>query len=83
MVDQRRLPDELAFLEASTVEELCEAIRSLAIRGAPALGVAGAMGVALAAHRGESTARAAAALIATLLDRSQPPVGCRAGPGRG
>ena len=65
MVDQRRLPDELVFLEASTVEELCEAIRSLAIRGAPALGVAGAMGVALAAHRGESTARAAAALIAT------------------
>ncbi len=65
MVDQRRLPDELVFLEASTVEELCEAIRSLAIRGAPALGVAGAMGVALAAHRGESTARAAAVLIAT------------------
>jgi methylthioribose-1-phosphate isomerase len=65
MVDQRRLPGELVFLDASTVEELCDAISCLAIRGAPALGVAGAMGVALAAHRGESTADAAERLIAT------------------
>lgn len=65
LIDQRRLPAELVFLEASTVAELCDAITSLAIRGAPALGVAGAMGVALAAHRGENTAQAAARLIAT------------------
>jgi methylthioribose-1-phosphate isomerase len=65
MIDQRRLPDELVFIEASNVDELCDAISSLAIRGAPALGVAGAMGVALAAHRGEDTARAADRLIAT------------------
>jgi methylthioribose-1-phosphate isomerase len=65
LLDQRRLPAELEFLEASTVEELCDAIASLAIRGAPALGVAGAMGVALAARRGEDTVVAAARLIST------------------
>jgi methylthioribose-1-phosphate isomerase len=65
LIDQRRLPADLVFLEASTVDELCDAITGLAIRGAPALGVAGAMGVALAAHRGEDPEQAAARLIAT------------------
>ncbi len=65
MVDQRRLPGELAFLEVSTVDELCEAIRTLAVRGAPALGVAGAMGVALAATRGEPPEAAATRLKST------------------
>jgi methylthioribose-1-phosphate isomerase len=65
MIDQRRLPGELVLLDVSSVEEMCEAINSLAIRGAPALGVAGAMGVALAAHRGENKEAAAATLIAT------------------
>lgn len=65
IVDQRRLPEELAYLEAATVGELCEAIRTLAIRGAPALGVAGAMGVALAARRGEDVDEAAARIEAT------------------
>ena len=53
MVDQRRLPGELSFLECRSVDELCEAITTLAIRGAPALGAAGAMGIALAAIAGE------------------------------
>jgi methylthioribose-1-phosphate isomerase len=65
LIDQRRLPEELVFLHATTVEELCQAIRTLAIRGAPALGAAGAMGVALAASRGEDVAEAARRLIAT------------------
>jgi methylthioribose-1-phosphate isomerase len=65
LVDQRRLPIELVFVEASSVAALCDAIRSLAIRGAPALGVAGAMGVALAVHRGENPDHAASRLIAT------------------
>jgi methylthioribose-1-phosphate isomerase len=65
LIDQRKLPGELAFIEASTVDELCDAITSLAVRGAPALGVAGAMGVALASSRGEDTARAGERLIAT------------------
>src|SRR5437763_15089456 len=65
LIDQRRLPGELAFIEAHTVSALCDAISTLAIRGAPALGVAGAMGVALASVLGESIELAAAALIAT------------------
>lgn len=65
LIDQRRLPAELCFVEASTVEELCRAIAGLAVRGAPVLGVAGAMGVALAAHRGEDLDAAAARLVAT------------------
>jgi methylthioribose-1-phosphate isomerase len=65
MIDQRLLPGRLEFLEARTVDELCEAIRTLAIRGAPALGVAGAMGVALAAVTGEPVEEAAARIVAT------------------
>jgi methylthioribose-1-phosphate isomerase len=52
LIDQRRLPQELVFIEALTVDELCSAIANLAIRGAPALGAAGAMGIALAACKG-------------------------------
>ena len=65
LIDQRRLPEELVTLECSTVEELCDAISTLAIRGAPALGAAGAMGVALAAATGEPAGDAAARLKAT------------------
>ncbi len=65
MIDQRLLPGRLAMLEAATVEELCVAIRELAVRGAPALGVAGAMGVALAAAAGLDLDQAAAAICAT------------------
>jgi methylthioribose-1-phosphate isomerase len=49
LLDQRRLPGERVELRCRDVDELIDAIRSLAVRGAPALGVAGAMGVALAA----------------------------------
>jgi methylthioribose-1-phosphate isomerase len=65
LIDQRRLPEELVFLDITTIDELCEAIRTMAIRGAPALGAAGAMGVALAAFRGEDLADAARRLVAT------------------
>ena len=65
LIDQRRLPEELTFVECRTVDELCEAITTLAVRGAPALGAAGAMGVALAASSGEPLADAAGRLKAT------------------
>jgi methylthioribose-1-phosphate isomerase len=65
MIDQRLLPGRLEFLEARTVDELCDAIRTLAVRGAPALGVAGAMGVALASVTGEAADAAAARIVAT------------------
>jgi methylthioribose-1-phosphate isomerase len=50
-VDQRLLPHEHVLLRITTVDELVTAIRTLAIRGAPALGIAGAFGVALSAFR--------------------------------
>jgi methylthioribose-1-phosphate isomerase len=65
LIDQRRLPGELVFLDARTVDELCDAIAGLAVRGAPALGAAGAMGVALASVRGEDVVAAAEQLVAT------------------
>ena len=65
LIDQRRLPGELVLLECRTVDELCEAIRTLAVRGAPALGAAGAMGIALDAARGEPLEAAAERLRAT------------------
>ena len=51
IIDQTALPGRLTVLRLTTVEELVEAIQRLAVRGAPALGVAGALGVALAARR--------------------------------
>ena len=49
ILDQRRLPDAVEVLHCTTVEQVNEAIRTLAIRGAPALGVAAAYAVALGA----------------------------------
>lgn len=49
LLDQRRLPQEEIYLEIQDYREIIEAIRTLAIRGAPAIGVAGAMGAALGA----------------------------------
>jgi S-methyl-5-thioribose-1-phosphate isomerase len=50
IIDQTALPGELRILRLHTVGELVAAIQSLSVRGAPALGVAGAFGVALAAR---------------------------------
>jgi methylthioribose-1-phosphate isomerase len=53
LLDQRRLPLEEAELECRTAAEVAEAIRELAVRGAPAIGVAAAYAYALAAARGD------------------------------
>ena len=53
MLDQRRLPDEEVELECRSAAEVAEAIRTLAVRGAPAIGIAAAYGYALAAARGD------------------------------
>jgi methylthioribose-1-phosphate isomerase len=65
LLDQRRLPDEAVELACSTAEELAEAIRTLAVRGAPAIGVAAAYGLALAALRGDDLAEAERVLAAS------------------
>lgn len=53
-VDQTLLPTEYKIIEIRTINALADAIRRLAIRGAPALGVAGAFGIALSARLCES-----------------------------
>ncbi len=50
LIDQRRLPGEEVYLECETVEEVAQAIRTLTVRGAPAIGIAAAMGLALGAR---------------------------------
>jgi methylthioribose-1-phosphate isomerase len=47
MIDQTRLPREESYVTCTTYEEVADAIRSMVIRGAPAIGVAAAMGIAL------------------------------------
>ncbi|WP_406494650.1 S-methyl-5-thioribose-1-phosphate isomerase [Streptomyces sp. NBC_00846] len=67
LLDQTRLPAEEAELVCTDVPALVQAIRTLAVRGAPLLGIAGAYGVALAAVRGDDVAEAA-----ELLERARP-----------
>ena len=47
MIDQTKLPEKLLHLEISDIEVLAEAIKSLRVRGAPAIGIAGAFGMVL------------------------------------
>jgi methylthioribose-1-phosphate isomerase len=64
LLDQRRLPAEEVYLECRSWPEVAEAIRTLAVRGAPAIGVTAAFGMALAALA--SPARDADGLLADL-----------------
>ncbi len=57
MIDQTRLPDEEVYVECLTYEDVADAIRRMVIRGAPAIGVAAAMGVALGALNTETSDR--------------------------
>ncbi|WP_229840085.1 S-methyl-5-thioribose-1-phosphate isomerase [Streptomyces roseolilacinus] len=56
-MDQRALPHDYRLLRLETVDQLVDTITSLAVRGAPAIGLAGALGVALSAHRHTSDGR--------------------------
>jgi methylthioribose-1-phosphate isomerase len=53
LLDQRRLPLEEIEVECRSAAEVAEAIRTMVVRGAPAIGVAAAYGIALAASNGE------------------------------
>ena len=64
MIDQRRLPNALEILTCQTHLEVAHAIQDMAIRGAPAIGVAAAFGLALAAR--ESAAQTPSGLLADL-----------------
>ena len=50
MIDQTRLPVEKVFIDCKTIDDVANAIKTMTIRGAPAIGVSAAMGVSLAAE---------------------------------
>ena len=55
MIDQTKLPAEKIFVDCRTIEEVGDAIKTMIIRGAPAIGVAAAMGVSLGADSIDAT----------------------------
>jgi methylthioribose-1-phosphate isomerase len=65
VLDQRALPSDERWIHCKSVDEVADCIRTLAVRGAPAIGIAAAYAMALAAARGEDLAAAAATLRAT------------------
>jgi S-methyl-5-thioribose-1-phosphate isomerase len=74
-LDQTQLPTDERFFKIDNAASLAEAIRGLRIRGAPALGVAGALGIALAvreAQRHDRDLRAAVDEVAALLIATRP-----------
>jgi methylthioribose-1-phosphate isomerase len=58
LLDQRRLPDEVVDVRCATAADVADAIRDMVVRGAPAIGIAAAYGLALAALRGDDLAEA-------------------------
>lgn len=65
LLDQRRLPHEVVEVRCTSAAELAEAIRTMVVRGAPAIGVAAAYGMALAALRGDDLTEAERVLAAS------------------
>ena len=55
MIDQRKLPAEEVYVRCQTAAEVARAIKSMVIRGAPAIGVAAAMGIALGMRKSKAT----------------------------
>jgi methylthioribose-1-phosphate isomerase len=62
LLDQRLLPGKEEWIECHSADEVAEAIRRMVVRGAPAIGVSAAFGMALAAKNGEDVQRAASVL---------------------
>lgn len=54
IVDQTQLPCRLVYLDCRTPEEICRALKRLAIRGAPAIGIAAAMGLVLGIQKSQA-----------------------------
>ena len=71
MIDQTRLPREEVFVTCKDYKEVAEAIRSMVIRGAPAIGVAAAMGVAIGVLKSDDL-HADFDQICTTLARTRP-----------
>ena len=73
MIDQRRLPAEEVYVECRTAHDVADAIRTMVIRGAPAIGVAAAFGIALAAREaGDGFSRDQFEAVAAVLRSTRP-----------
>jgi methylthioribose-1-phosphate isomerase len=73
IIDQTRLPGSFEYRRLTTVEDVALAIETLAVRGAPAIGIAAAYGMALAAHRASPSHRTEAVRVARdRLARTRP-----------
>jgi len=73
MIDQTKLPREEVYVTCTTYEEVADAIRTMVIRGAPAIGVAAAMGVALGVlHADPARLDAEFARICATLSATRP-----------
>src|SRR3989337_1232664 len=57
MIDQTKLPNQLVFVEYDDFNQVADAIRTLVVRGAPAIGVSGAFGLALAALQSKASTK--------------------------
>ncbi len=57
MIDQTKLPNELSFVTYTDYKQVANAIKTLVVRGAPAIGVSGAFGLALAALQSKATTK--------------------------
>jgi len=57
MIDQTKLPNKLVFVKYTNYEDVANAIRTLVVRGAPAIGVSGAFGLALAALQSKAKSK--------------------------
>jgi methylthioribose-1-phosphate isomerase len=84
LIDQRALPDQERWLRCRSAEEVARAITEMVVRGAPAIAIAAAYGLALAEHHGEDVelararlagARPTAVNLRWALDRLRPPYG--------
>lgn len=66
MIDQTKLPNKLVYVKMDNYQQIADAIKNLVVRGAPAIGVSGAFGLALAATQSKATSKPQ--LIAELED---------------
>ena len=57
MIDQTKLPNQLVFVTYDDYNQVADAIRNLIVRGAPAIGVSGAFGLALASLQSKATTK--------------------------
>jgi len=57
MIDQTKLPNKLEFVEYDDFNQIADAIKTMVVRGAPAIGVSGAFGLALAVLQSKATTK--------------------------